>query len=497
MSGWTVLRVPRSCGLGVVALTVAALAVAPPATAGADDAPIPAVCAEPSTPDPIETVAEAASLLEATWIRCDGDRPWFAGAAGDHLGLEFTADGAFFRVYQDTDGSLIRAEGMLQEGRWEIQGVHESGAMLVLTLMGSGTMAGEATFHDGASFLRTMGEDGVTRDYARWAGARPEPGPPVGVDEGPCGPLTTPMTFDDVEAAERAVVGIWTRCVGSAVFGVDGGDDVGLELTAAGRFFRLHEAADGSLVRAGGLRQEGMWVVNEPNVADPSRPWSSIDFGLRLAGSGYFPIGVTVHDDGDMLRFTDSMDGTGSVYVRWSGSAPVPGLPVGVGEGPCGHPIDLVELSSSDQLEHLLIGTWTVCDGEPFGAGVVGAEFAADGSFRALVRAADGTVVVDEGSVGATWTLWPFDEPFDAHNGPQIDVTYADGGTRTLQPDVFASPLFMSLWPDWGVLAGAPPDLPRTGRAAPWNVLVVGGVLVAAGSLLVGSARRTGGGHRR
>lgn len=491
---------PRWFRAGVIALTVGAVVTAPiaPAMAAPDDPmPIPPACSAPSDPDPIDTVTVAAALLTATWLRCAGDPPLFAVDEGEHVGLEFTTDGRFARVFLDVDGSLISAEGLQQEGRWEIQGVNASAAMLSMTLMGNGTLHAETTFADSGSSLRIMGEDGVTREYARWDGETPERGLPVDADPGPCGPLTPPMAFDDVAAATNLAIGTWIRCDGPSPFAAQEGDDVGLELTSSGRFFRVYESAQG-LIRAEGVLQEGRWVINDVyTTGAPS--WSTLDLGLKLSGSGYFPFGVTVHNDGEALVFDDSMTGTSSGYSRWSGPAPTPGLPAGIGAGACGHPTGPVQPSSSDELAELLVGSWTVCAGEPFGPGVIGVEFVADGSFRAQVRSADGRVVLHEDSTGATWRLVPFAEPFDVHNGPQIDVVYPDGSTLILQPELFSSPLFMTLWPDSGLLAGAPQPLPGpveplppTGTDAPTKLLVLGGMLVAVGAFMTRRSARAG-----
>jgi len=163
-----------------------------------------------------------------------------------------------------------------------------------------------------------------------------------------------------------------------------------------------------------------------------------------------------------------------------------------------------VVLESSTQAEQLVIGTWSVCVGEPFGAGVVGAEFASDGTFRAFVRAADGRVVDDERSVGATWKIWPFDEPFDIHNAMQLDVVYLDGSTRIFLPELLSSPPFMAITFDAGLVPGRPLDLPtpsttvapppsgtipETG-AGDGATLAIGVGFVLAGAMLVVAARR-------
>ena len=319
---------------------------------------------------------------------------------------------------------------------------------------------------------------------ARGGGDAPMPVPPA------CAEPSEPVTLDSVADAETLLVGTWIRCAGTArMFWAHEGDDVGFEFTDDGRFFRVYQTGDGDLIRAEGLVQEGRWAI------DDIHDGSSVGLGMKLLGSGYFGLGVTFHDDPVAMRATDAMEATTIQYVRWTGAAPEPGLPAGVGDGPCGQPTSPVALESSTQAEQLLTGTWTVCAGEPFGPGVIGAEFTAEGNFRAFVHAADGRVTPDAESVGATWLLYPFDEPFDIHNAPQVDIRYADGRMRTFSPEFLEDPPFIAAYGGVGLLAGTPAPLPPTTVPEPPSTIpatgvgTVGGIAVLAASLLLlGSA---------
>jgi hypothetical protein len=479
----------------VLAIASWTIAVAPTGVRADEPMPIPVPCAEPSEPVAFDTEADAEARLVGTWIRCESASPMFSAEEGEHVGIEFAADGRFFRVYQDADGALIRAEGLLQEGRWEVQSAIATDAMLSMELIGAGFNIHEMTVFDAPEAMQLT--DAMTRtirDYARWSGAAPVPGWPAGVGEGPCSIRTLPVALDSAADAQARLVGTWIRCEDTRrMFWAHEGEDVGFEFSDDGTFDRIYRGPDGGLIRAEGLVQQGRWAIDDVDE-------SAAGLGMKLLGSGYFGILATFHEP-DALRFMDGMDGTTIHYFRWAGAAPEPGLPAGVGEGPCGHATNPVVLESSDQAEQLLTGTWTVCAGDPFGPGVIGAEFAADGSFRELVYAADGQVVRTPQSVGATWSIEPFDEPFDMHNEPQVVVHLPDdGGTRGFSPSFFTSPpfiAFMGVDGSAGLIAGAPTPLPQAPSAIPMtgadrslDLAIVAGALMLIGSASLCVARR-------
>jgi hypothetical protein len=108
--------------VGVVGAAAGMIDAVPNAASRVGDEPpsesVP--CAEPSEPVVRATVAEAEARLVGTWIRC-GDAPsLLACQEGDDIGMEFTADGRFFRIYEGADGALFRPAGLVQEGIWTI-----------------------------------------------------------------------------------------------------------------------------------------------------------------------------------------------------------------------------------------------------------------------------------------------------------------------------------------------------------------------------------------
>jgi hypothetical protein len=77
---------------------------------------------------------------------------------------------------------------------------------------------------------------------------------------------------------------------------------------------------------------------------------------MKLVGGGSNPNGVTFHDDPDAIRVLEGITWIESDCARWTGAAPEPGLPAGLGDGPCGHPTGPVEPQSSTQIEELPVG---------------------------------------------------------------------------------------------------------------------------------------------
>ena len=198
--------------------------------------------------------------------------------------------------------------------------------------------------------------------------------------------------------AEARMVGTWIRCrQATRKFVALEGDDIGFEFTADGRFYRIYPDHSGGLIRAEGLYQEGVWQISDPYPeAFEQRP----GLDLRPLGIGSFSDVITFHDDPDAIGIPYAK----FHYFRWTGDDPTPGIPAGITEGPCGHPVDPVVVKSSAEVGALLSGAWTVCESDVgsglVGPGVLGIEFAADGQFWSWVGTADGAVVQRRESTG-------------------------------------------------------------------------------------------------
>lgn len=394
------------------------------------------------------SIEEAESLLVGTWIRCAG--PPFPRALVDDVGVEVTEDGRYFRLFETDTGELARATGLEQEGEWDI--VDFPGAVNFWPSGSLGLADTALTFFPTAPELRLDVEASGASLYRRLDGAAPISGLPPAAP-GDCPAVADPIEPASIDDFEDLIVGVWIRCAtnGRFVFDfprapegvpwevipwvIDDTDDAGIEITRDGRFFRIYRQPDGTLVRAGGLDQEGTWAV----VDQQEERIPSIWLETRLLGDR--PVG------GNIPWFFESptpslrLFGWGIAdYQRWSGAPPVPGVPPGP-EPACGWFSDLIVPNSIDEARELLVGTWQLCTGSSVVGtavdDVAGLEIADDGRFAVLVYEADGSVARASGDgVEGTWTTPRLEEDVTI-----VGVTFRGRPQSDwLQPAFFASP---------------------------------------------------------
>lgn len=482
------------------------------------------------------SIEEAESLLIGTWIQCAG--PPLPGALVDDVGIEITADGFFFRLFATDAGELARATGLEQEGEWDI--LDHPGAVNFWPTGSYGLADTALTFFPTAPEMRLDAEGSEPALYRRLDGVTPISGLPPAAP-GDCPAVGDPTEPTSVGEFEDLIAGVWIRCstngrfVFDGPFGVEGvpwaiipwviddADDAGIEITRDGRFFRLYRGPDGTLIRAGGLDQEGTWrAVDSPDTRGPS-----IWMESRLLGDRdvHGPLPFFFATPTPSLR----LYGWGIAdYVRWDGAPPVAGEPPGP-EPTCGYFSDLIVPTSSDEARELLVGTWQLCTGSPVVGtaldDVAGIEFADDGRFAVLVYQSDGSVARAAGDgVEGTWAT-----PEIVEDWTIVDLTFR-GRTQSdwMLPIFLASPTSMRItmsnegWPafvgnyvpaDWQlpdapatttpatttttmppqslpVTTPAPGSLPATGGSSP-AVPLVAAVIALVGSALLLTARRS------
>lgn len=311
---------------GLVLAMSGVVAPRPVAGAPAEPASLPQVlqaCPEPVDPVELTSLEQVESLLVGTWIRCDG-RLLPITEPATAVGVEFAADGRFFRVYEE-DGALIRVEGLEQEGTWELLDTSfgdppQFSSQLNLATLGSGwNFAHPKFFGTPTSLMQTTQMPGESAAFVPWTGEPPIPGVPAGIGEGPCGLPTDPIVLDSVDEAERLLVGAWVRCSVTPAIPPLRASEVGIELAGDGRFFRLYDDGRGGLVRASGGEQEGTWTVADVGSERPENLQVNLTMGdsTRIGQS-------TLLQQPAHLRFDfgPSVD-----YQPWTGPPPVPGDP--------------------------------------------------------------------------------------------------------------------------------------------------------------------------
>jgi hypothetical protein len=220
-------------------------------------------CVTPADPVILASLSQAKDLLIGTWVRCDGES-LFAGQIGADIGLEVVPDGRFFRLYRGAGDTLIRAEGLEQEGRWTVldsTAINGPGSYQVnLRLLGSGTRIIQPTFLSSPSTLSALGME-IHAVHQRWAGAAPIPGRSEGIGDGTCGQPTNPVVLSSAAQVKQLLVGTWILCNGRSVAGgtIDG--EAGLEIKGNGQFTLLVRGADGGSLRATDSGAQGTWDV--------------------------------------------------------------------------------------------------------------------------------------------------------------------------------------------------------------------------------------------
>ncbi len=343
--------------------------------------------------------------------------------------------------------------------------------------------------------LAVLGSIGAPRRDVVGAEELPVPAPCVVPDE--------QVVLASVAEAEARLVGTWIRCEGATrKFVAFEGDDIGFQFTADGRFYRIYPAADGSLIRAEGLGQEGQWRIDDLTDSGAAGFGQIATLQQQLLGSGFVSDAITFHDEPDAIGIPYAA----FFYHRWPGEDPTPGRPAGIGDGPCGQPTEPVPIETPEQVESLLIGTWTLCGSTVppiFGADSVGVEFEPDGRYWPLIHDTDGTVIRGGRDPGGTWIVNAF-EPgtLTWGNKPQVDLVSGDG-TRNLLVQFFASPSFVHVdnmgVEIVGLIEGRPPAAPPTSPAEPLPATgarslpmlsLAAAVLVLAGTAARGLSRR-------
>lgn len=434
----------RSATLAVAVLAASLLTMPtePVAAATATATQSTGPCDAPAGPVELTSVPQVEDLLVAAWVRCNGDSLFSAGAATD-VGLEFT-DGHFYRLYQAADGTLIRAEGADQEGATTVldnSSMNGPGSyQLNLDILGDGTLPLRPKLFSQPATLR-LNQDGRTSDYVPWTGPPPTPGAPPGTGTGPCDTLKDPVALTSESQVQGLLGGSWIRCSGDAPFASGDTADVGFQFTDDGHFYRLHRAADGTLIRAEGADQEGSTRLL------PMGP-GAYQLNLTTQGGAAASFQPVFFRQPQALRLNGGMPGTSGDYVPWTGPPPTPGLAPGSGTGPCDTLRSPTAAASTSQVTELLQGRWVRCRGTTlFGADTttdLGLEFV-DGHVYRLYQGPDGTLIRGEGANQEGAISISDNSTADEPGLYQLNVEILGTGTTMFRPFFFNEPRALRL----------------------------------------------------
>jgi len=306
-------------------------------------------CAEPGDPVTLTSVEQVSALAVGTWIRCEGP-PQFGQVGGGEVGIEVDVDGRFYRLFEAVDGTLIRADGLDQEGEWTVidtTSVNGPGSYQIdWSILGGGTLSTLPAFLDAPSSLRLDANPGSAR-YELWTGAPPVSGPPPDAGSGGCGHPTGPITPSAVGQVQDLLVGAWTRCGDTSVLG-DPAGEVGIEFTADARFHRLVRDADGTTIRAVGDGQEGTWTVLDTTSANGP---GSFQLNLQVMG-GSVPTFPLFFGTPPFVRFVGTTGLPSADYLR--------GEPLGITEPVTPAPSELPVTGSGTSAPLLIVAVLVI-----------------------------------------------------------------------------------------------------------------------------------------
>jgi hypothetical protein len=232
-------------------------------------------------------------LLVGSWHACGG-----SVFGTDEAGLAFNADGSWFKLDVAADGSLQERSGSGELGTWttiDTTVVNGPGSYQINLESDTGDVVHSMPVFATEPAKMRLDDVGARRtDYARLTpyASVPEPWHPATSDpldlpdrtrfeelRADCDSLASDL--DPAQASERLadnVLGVWVACGSGSVFDTD---EVGLELSDDGRFYKLYVAEHGGLERGEGFDETGSWQIVETELGAAAGDYLE----LRVFGS--------------------------------------------------------------------------------------------------------------------------------------------------------------------------------------------------------------------
>jgi hypothetical protein len=249
---------------------------------------------------------------------------------------------------------------------------------------------------------------------------------------GECPAFGDPIEPTSVEQIEDLLVGTWLHCGPKADLAL--GDEVGFEVVDD-QYYRVYQAADGSLIRAGGAGQEGVIGVIDLAALGAT---TGYQLDVRVLAAGTMTFHPTFYATPTALELA-GMVGIDR-YVQWDGPSPVPGVPPGAENDPCGVIRDPIEVTSVEQVNDLLAGTWLLCS-QPadLAPGEVGFQIV-DGHYYRVYQPTDGGPWVRATGAGQEGIVTVDDMSSSDRFGYQVNIELLGAGSLIMHPTFFDSP---------------------------------------------------------
>jgi hypothetical protein len=234
------------------------------------------------------TEAQFRSWLFRPWVLCSPP-PSVFGTQGD-VGLEISPDGTWNKLREGAGGELIRGTDAQDAGTWTLMdtsGMNGPGVLQMNFYWPDGssidvfpefaTSPAKMHVENNGVYAATYVAFGEAAPPQAAAALEPMTLPP-GACTNPLQDIEHPATMSDVEGI---LLGKWLSCGGSMFAGTD---DIGIEITADGLWYKLFPGATpGTGVRGGGFGHQGTWELI--GTSDMNGP-GSFQLNLKIAGSG-------------------------------------------------------------------------------------------------------------------------------------------------------------------------------------------------------------------
>jgi hypothetical protein len=203
-------------------------------------------------------------------------------------------------VHHCVAGKLVRGAGLRAAGSWELldTSLMNGPGSWQLNVEDDGTWMLWSAFSDEPPVMRvgTVDAGGWMSDYVPANGdgscvptpPRPETDPPQQSDVSPAvasacaAPHGAAAAAVSLADARQRLVGTWMACGRPSLLGTY--DDVGFELSADGRFYRLLRSPSGETVRGAGFDGTGTWEVKvATNAPGPYEIWvKQVSYGADI-----------------------------------------------------------------------------------------------------------------------------------------------------------------------------------------------------------------------
>ena len=278
-----------------------------------DSGNLGARCGEPLGPEvPTNSAETFASQLVRRWMLCSAQSVF---GTSDEVGLEIASDGRWYKLTCDASGAVVRAVGFDTTGTWSLTDPTTSDQLNLAPDGRGGAFFAFPVFSANPVMMRMDQSMDNVIDYvaalpnetcAPRDPCTPPLGRPMTADLAPrCtqpqGPQVAALTE---QAVTSRLVRRWMLCDAKSWFGTT--DDVGVEFTADGHWYKLVCDASGTPVRSSGVDDSGPWQIYDTSVTILGYDPNPFQLNAVTATSGTYMTRAGFSDDPVAVRLGDA-----------------------------------------------------------------------------------------------------------------------------------------------------------------------------------------------